>query len=120
MVRTLARSVGDDVNDFIARRRRWLGGLLIIGAVVAFYIQGTNLSNAGAKLTALQHQLAGTVSASANTRITTVTQRCRLTYLDSRLAAAVHKSELQAQYVTSWRGCEKQLKKVKKIAKSAQ
>lgn len=116
---TLAKDVSGAVAGFVDRRRRWLGGALILAAVIAFYVQGTNLSTATSRISALQQELSVTVRESAMTRITTVTQRCLLTHLDSQLAAAVHQPTLEAQYITSYVGCEKQLEKVKKIAKEA-
>lgn len=105
--------------------RDWLALLLMAFAITGGVAAWVRVGN-------LEGQLSTVVSESANTRVTTVTQRCGLT-VDvqklSQLAASVTTEfapkiatpfdRLNRTLVISYNGCEKQLKKVKKIAKQA-
>lgn len=70
------------------------------------------------ELKATQRQLHETVLKSAETRITTVTQRCELTGLIDQVLIKQDPS-VAPRFTQSYRGCEKQLTQVKKIAAQA-
>lgn len=109
------------------------------GAVYDFFHLTDRISSQQVEIRAQQYELqkldkrlVATVSASAATRVTTVTQRCNLTYLDaqSEIANANIIGEfapklispfdaLKVEYLKSYQGCLKQLEQVKRIAKAA-
>lgn len=101
--------------------------VLLIAAITVNTVQGVNNANS---IRATQGRLEVSLKASAKTRVTTVTQRCALTLLDSEFAADAARiigefaprvvgpfNILSVNYLASYQGCLKQLQQVKRISK---
>lgn len=94
----------------------------MIGLVVLYFVSTAvlygRLSDTNGALARTQQALEKTTSDSANTRITTVTQRCKFTALVTNVLVK-QDPQVAGPFKKSLAGCMKQLAVVKQIAASA-
>lgn len=95
-----------------------LGLALILYALVTVQVQGDHLNDQHRSLVATQRLLLQSVKESADTRVTTVTQRCAFTSLVLNVLVQQDPS-VSAPFNRSLAGCRVQLALVKKIAAAA-